>query len=57
VSLLYHTSKNVDLKRPDYGFVLAIFCMALAVVLACVVFTPAAVGSGINFSEITSVGP
>jgi hypothetical protein len=57
VSLLYHTSKNVDLKRPDYGYVLAILCMALAVVVACVVFTPAAVGSGINFSEITSVGP
>jgi hypothetical protein len=33
MSLLYHTSKNIDLKRPDYGFVLAPICMALAVVV------------------------
>jgi MFS family permease len=57
MSLLYHTSKNIDLKRPDYGFVLALICMALAVVVGAVVFAPAPVGSGINFSELTSVGP
>jgi len=57
MSLLYHTSKNVDLKRPDYTFVLALFCMALAVVVGAVVFAPAPVGSGIDFSELTSVGP
>ena len=57
MSLLYHTSEKVDLQRPDYGFILTLVCMALAVVVASVIFTPAPVGSGINFSEITSVGP
>jgi hypothetical protein len=57
MSLLYHTSEKVDLQRPDYGFILTLVCMALAVVVASAIFTPAPVGSGINFSEITSVGP
>ena len=57
MSLLYHTSEKADLKRPDYGFILTLVCMALALVVASAIFTPAPVGSGINFSEITSVGP
>ena len=57
MSLLYHTSEKVDLQWPDYGFILTLVCMALAVVVASAIFTPAPVGSGINFSEITSVGP
>jgi len=55
---LYDTTKSrAALGHHDYGFILALVCMALAVVVASIVFTPAAVGSGINFSEITSVGP
>jgi hypothetical protein len=59
MSLLYHTNEKADLKRTDYtdyGFILALFCMALALVVASVIFTPAPVGTGIT-SEITSVGP
>ncbi len=51
---LYHTSAKADLKRPDYGFILTLVCVALALVIASVVFTPAP--SGIT-SEITFVGP
>jgi hypothetical protein len=43
-------------KYPDYGFVLALICMALALVVASVMFTPAPVGSGIG-DEILIVGP
>jgi hypothetical protein len=42
--------------RIRYGFVLALVCVALALVVASVVFGPAPIGSGIT-SEITSVGP
>jgi hypothetical protein len=56
MSLLYQTSEKADLKRPDYGFILTLVCLALALVVASVVFTPAPVGTGIT-SEITSVGP
>jgi hypothetical protein len=55
---LHDTTKHsADLKHHDYGFVLALICLALALVVASALFTPAPVGSGINFSEITSVGP
>ena len=57
MSVLYHTHERTDLKQRDHGFVLALVCMALAVVVASAIVTPAPVGSGINFSEITSVGP
>ena len=56
MSVLYHTHERTDLKQRDYGFVLALVCMALAVVVASAIFTPAPVGSGINFSEITTTG-
>jgi hypothetical protein len=39
-------------KYPDYGFVLALICVALALVVASVMFTPAPVGG-----EIPLVGP
>ena len=39
-------------KYPDYGFVLALNCVALALVVASVMFTPAPVGG-----EIPLVGP
>ena len=56
MSLLYQTHQTTDLKRRDYGFVLALVCMVLALVVASVIFTPAPVGAGIT-SEIMSVGP
>jgi hypothetical protein len=45
-----------DLQDGDYGFILALVCMALAIVVASAIFAPAPVGSGINFSEITTTG-
>jgi len=56
MSSIYHIHQSTDLKRPDYGFILALVCMALALVVASVIFTPAPVGSGIA-SELTTVGP
>ena len=54
MSLLYHTHQKADLQDRDYGFVLALVCMALAIVVASTIFAPTPVGSGINFSEITT---
>jgi hypothetical protein len=48
MSLLYHTSETADLNHRDYSFILVIICMALALVLASVVFSPAAVGAGMT---------
>ena len=45
-----------DRKHSDYGFILALVCMALALLVASAIFTPAPVGSGIA-SEVTTVGP
>ena len=56
MSLLYHTYQKADLQDRDYGFILAVVCMALAIVVASAIFAPAPVGSGINFSEITTTG-
>ena len=56
MSLLYHTYQKADLQDRDYGFILALVCMALAMVVASATFAPAPVGSGINFSEITTTG-
>ena len=57
MSLLNHiTHQRTDLRRHDYGFVLALVCMVLALVVVSMIFTPAPIGSGIT-SEITSVGP
>jgi hypothetical protein len=59
MSLLYHSNEKADLTytdHTDYGFILAIFCMVLALVVAIAIFKPTPVGAGINFSEITSVG-
>jgi hypothetical protein len=56
MSSLYHTRQRTDLKRGDYGFVLVLVCMALALVVASAIFAPAPVGSGIT-SEVTTVGP
>ena len=55
MSLLYHTYQKADLKDRDYGFILALVCMALAIVVASAIFAPAPVGSGINFSTTTGL--
>ena len=57
MSLLSHAHEVTDLKHRDYGFILTLVCTALALVVASAIFSPAPVGSGINSSEITSVGP
>ena len=56
MSLLYHASEKAESNRRDYSFILALVCMALAIVVASAIFAPAPVGSGINFSEITTTG-
>ena len=62
MSLVYRTHERTGLKRRDYssirdyGFILALVCMALVIVVASAIFAPAPVGSGINFSEITTTG-
>ena len=38
-------------KHSDYGFILVLVCVALALVVASVVFTPASVGG------VSSLGP
>jgi hypothetical protein len=50
------TNKTTDRKRHEYGFILALICMALALVVASAIFTPVTIGSGIS-SEISFVGP
>ena len=47
-----HTHERTDLQHRDFSFILAVVCMALAVVVASAIFTPAPVGAGIT-SEIT----
>jgi len=62
MSLLHQTdvyqgsNEKADRKHSVYGFVLALICVALALVLASAMFTPAAIGSGIG-DEILFVGP
>ena len=62
MSLLHRTdvyqspNEKADRKHSEYGFVLALICVALALVVASVMFTPAPVGSGIG-DEILFVGP
>ncbi len=55
-SIYQSTNKTAYRERSDYGFVIALICMAFALVVAGAIFTPVTVGSGIN-SEISLVGP
>ena len=48
--------RDVERKHPDYGFILALVCLALGLVVASVIFAPVAVGAGMN-SESWFVGP
>jgi hypothetical protein len=56
MSLLYHTREKADLEHRDYGFVLALVCLALGVVVACLIFAPEAVRARMN-SASWFVGP
>ena len=47
---------DVDRKHPEYGFILALVCLALGLLVASVILAPEAVGAGIN-SESRFVGP
>ena len=57
MSLVYRTHERTGLKHRDYsfirdyGFILALVCMALALVVVGAIFTPALA------SELTYVGP
>jgi len=48
---------DADRKHPEYGFILALVCLALGLVVASVIFAPEAVGAGMNGSESWLVGP
>ena len=48
---------DADRKHPEYGVILALVCLALGLVVASVMFTPEAVGSGMNSDESWFVGP
>jgi len=50
------SNEKADHQHSGYGFILALICVALALVLANVMFTPAPVGSGIG-DGILIVGP
>jgi hypothetical protein len=46
---LYETTKHrADLKHRDYGFVLVLVCMVLALVVASAIFAERPVGSEIS---------
>jgi heme/copper-type cytochrome/quinol oxidase subunit 4 len=54
---LHETTKHkADLKRHDYGFVLALICMVLALLVASAIFAPLPVGSEIS-NQMSLVGP
>jgi hypothetical protein len=40
MSLFYPSQERADLRQRDYGFILALFCMVLALSLAIAIFKP-----------------
>ena len=48
--------QEAERKHPEYGFILALVCLALGLVVAGLIFAPEAVGAGMN-SESWFVGP
>ena len=62
MSLRYDTDIDPNVKEtavhkhPEYGFVLALLCTALALVVACAIFSPAPIGSGVS-DNTSIVGP
>ena len=54
---IYETPiQNTNRKHREFGFVLALVCIALALVLASAIFTPVTIGSGLS-NEVSLVGP
>lgn len=53
---VYRNFAKADRKHHGYGFILALFVMALAIVVASAILAPAAIGSGID-SDAWFVGP
>ena len=53
---VYQTwNERADRKHPEYGFVLVLVCMALILLAAGAISSPAPVGSGIS-DEIWLIG-
>jgi len=48
--------RDAERKHPEYGFILALVCLALGLVVASAIFAPMPVGAGMN-SESWFVGP
>jgi hypothetical protein len=48
--------EDADQNHRGYGFILALVCVVLALVLASAIFAPVSIGSGID-NEISLVGP
>jgi len=49
---VYQTrNERADRKHPEYGFVLVLVCMALTLMVAGAIFTPAPVGGGRDFAR------
>jgi len=48
--------RDADRKHPEYGFILALVCLALGLVVASAIFAPMPVGAELN-SESWFVGP
>jgi hypothetical protein len=54
---VYETTKQkADRKHGDYGFILVLVCMALALLVASAIFAPLPIGSGIS-NQMLLVGP
>ncbi len=53
---VYQSQNERADRKPEYGFVLALICAALALVVVSAIFAPARIGSGIS-SDIVLVGP
>jgi hypothetical protein len=54
--VLERQKEDADRNHRGYGFVLALVCVALALVLASEFFAPVSIGSGID-GEASLVGP
>ena len=49
--------RDAERKYPETGFILTLVCLALGLVVASLMFTPKAIGSGMNSGESWFVGP
>ncbi len=52
----YQSQNERTDRKPEYGFVLALICAALALVVASAIIAPAPIGNGTS-SDILLVGP